>query len=185
MPSRSNSYYYIPLNDSKTTRPIDVDNEVERRDISLAIDLCRIVLRFLEVTAFRTLQRKLNDLPKSKQSENYMESLDHNLSKVLFSLRWRIAWWSYFGLSPDVDSDRQDREVERVTALTRTLYFWYWVVRKRLSGQNPSFSSHIRNFYADAAEPVFEDLPVEDSITGFDTWMANGRLLIHQANIRP
>jgi len=181
MPSR-NSYFYLPLN-SVACHPMAVDNEKDQSSIRLAVHLCRIVLRALEVNAFRTLQKEVNDLPKNKSTDTEIASLAHNLITILFSLRWRISWWAVFGISSNIGDDVKGRYTERVSMLTQTLYFWYFVVRKRLSQRVASSLKGIWNTYADAAQAVFEMYPEDESIDDFHTWMACGRDSVHRTYV--
>jgi len=181
MPSR-NSYFYLSLN-RISSRPMDIDNEEDKSDLGLAVHLCRIVLRALEVTAFRTLQKEVNDLPKNRFSNKDVESLAQNLMKILFSLRWRISFWMVLGVGPNIQDDSKGRYTERVSMLTQTLYFWYFVVRKRLPPLGAAAPKGIWNSYADAAQPIFDDYPNDESIDGFHTWMAHGHGSIHRAYV--
>ncbi len=181
MPSR-NSYFLLPLNGT-SSRPMDVDDKADESAIRLAVHLCRIVLRALEVNAFKTLQKEVNDLPKNKFSNAAIESLAQNLVKILFSLRWRISWWAVVGVSSNIKDDVKGRYTERVSMLTQTLYFWYFVVIKRLSPRVGSVPKGIWNLYADAAHAVLEEYPEDESIDGFHAWMALGRKSIHRAYV--
>lgn len=181
MPSR-NSYFYLPLN-GIYSRPMDVNNEEDESAIRLAVHLCRIILRALEVNAFRTLQKEVNDLPKNKFSDTELEALARNLVKILFSLRWRISWWAVVGTSSHIKDDVKGRYTERVSMLTQTLYFWYFVVRKRVSPRVASASKGIWNLYADAAQTILEEYPNDESIDGFHAWMALGHKSIHRAYV--
>ena len=184
MPSR-NSYCYVPLHDAASARLMDVDSVQDQHDINLAVNLCRIVSRALEFSAFQTLQREVNELAKKRHTKEHMETLLRHLIQMLFSLRWRVAWWQVIGTGTNPGDDQGAAHAERVTTLSQTLYFWYWVVRKRLAGERPTTDKGIWNYYADSAKPVLDDFPVDDTVEGFDAWMAHGRQLIRDADIQP
>lgn len=181
MPSR-NIYSFLPVN-GDPPRPMDVDDERDRNEILFAVHLCRIILRALEINAFRTLQKQINELPNNRYSSTEIRSLAKNLVEILFSLRWRISWWAVVGVSSNIEDGSKDRYTERVSMLTQTLYFWYFVVRNRLPALETSNGTW--NLYADAARRVFDDFPVDESIDGFHAWMARGHGLIHRANVQP
>lgn len=185
MPSR-NEYFYLPLNGA-SPRPMIISNTEQKGDILLAVHLSRIILRALEVSAFRILQKVINELPKNKYSTTDIESLSQNLENMLFNLRWRISWWAVFGLSSNFQHDSRDRYTERVSMLTQTLYFWYFVVKKRPLARRPSASQSkgLIKSYPDATQPVFEEFPQDESIEGFHAWMARGPGLVVRAYMVP
>ena len=114
-----------------------------------------------------------------------MELLLQHLIKLLFNLRWRIAWWTTFGISANPEGDQALAPIDRVTAISRTLYFWYWVVRKKLAGERPTTAKGVWNLYADSTTAVLDDFPNEESREGFDAWMAHGLQLIREAYVQP
>lgn len=183
MPSR-NEYFYLPLNGA-SSRPMIISNTEQKCDVLLAVHLSRIILRALEVSAFRILQRDINELPRNKYSTTDIESLSQNLENILFSLRWRISWWAIFGINSDSQHDSTSRYTERVSMLTQTLYFWYFVVKRRLLASGISASKGSFNSYADATQLVFEEFPQDESIEGFHAWMARGPGLINSACMVP
>ncbi len=181
MPSR-NTYSYLPLNGSPV-RQLDVDNEHDKKDILLAVDLCRIIVRALEISAFRDLQKRINDLPKNRFSEEDLHALFQHLSKLLFSLRGRLSWWAVVGISSSIYDDSRDEHIERVTELTKTLYFWYFVVKKKLPPWRGPTSKGVYNHYADTLGLVFDGFPEDESLGGFHAWMDHGRSLFSQASV--
>ncbi|MCJ1456396.1 hypothetical protein MMC28_006757 [Mycoblastus sanguinarius] len=181
MPSR-NSYSFVPRSGARASQPLDIENEDGREAILIAVQLCRIVLRALEVEAFKSLQKSVNDLAKSSKSGKDVELLADQLLKILLSLRWRIAWWVVTGDGSNGRDDSADRFTERVTRLTQVLYCYYFIAKKRLPSSRSEFSNGRWSDYADAG-PVWEDLPDVDSIDGFRAWMLRGQELIRSANI--
>ena len=181
MPSR-NAYSYLPL-DGTMPRLMNVENNQEKEHILLAVNLCRIIVRALEVHAFRSLQKRLFDLSqkKSSESERHLPLLAKQLGEILFRLRWRISWWAVFGLGDDDGSTR--KYTERITMLTQTLYYWYLAVKeKRPSWQESPAKVSIK--YADTTNAIFEEYPEEASEEGFRAWMAHGPALIRQVSLK-
>ena len=175
MPSR-NTYSYLPL-DGTPPRLMNVDDD--NSDILLAVHLCRIVIRMLEVNAFRILQKIINDLPKKRFSEEEINLLIQDLRELLCSLRWRLSWWAVFEVGLSTDNDFSDTYTERVTMLTQTLYFWYFVIRKKSPSQS---RQEVSNLYADADQGVYDDCPYDESADGFHLWLARGRFLVCKAH---
>lgn len=181
MPSRA-SYDIVSLVDGVASRPMNVEDPEDKKEILIAAQLSRIVCRALEVAAYRFLQKELNNLAK-KTNEN-AEKFVQELGQILLTLRWRISWWQILGDGFKTRDDSRDRYVDRVNSLTRVLYFYYCNARKKLpSWTNPHSLKGIRSKYADTENPIFDDFPRFDSIDGFDEWMKHGQELIHQAGV--
>ena len=173
MPSR-NSYEVSPHNALVVGRALDVEDQQDQSTIVFAAQLSRIILRALEVEAFEALQKSVNELTKGGKSETDIGILVKQLGRILVSLRWRTSWWVIFGDSPD------DSFTSRVTKLAQILHCYYFVARKKVSSWNDQPPSKIRSFYADF-EPIYEDLPVTDSLDGFYAWMQRGQAVVHAA----
>ncbi|KAL6721798.1 hypothetical protein ACLMJK_000903 [Lecanora helva] len=176
MPSR-NSYSYLPLDGTSPHRMV-VDSEQAQTDTLLAIQLCRIVVRMLEVKAFKLLQRTINELPKNKISQEDLDRLAQDLIEILFSLRWRLSWWKVFGDSSGYTDAPGNHFTERVTVLAQTLYFWYFVVKKRIP---PKPLNGVYHSYADTTQKVYDDYPHDESLDGCHQWLAHGRSLVETA----
>ena len=183
MPSR-NTYSYLPLNGT-SPRLMNVDIKQEKSDILLAIHLCRITNRALELNVFKSLQKKINDLPKGEFSHSDLGALGQHLVQLLCTLRWRISWWAVFGVSSSNDKVSADTYTERVTMLTKSLYFWYMVVRTKLPSWERPVPRGAYNFYADATQEVYDDYPEDETEHGFHVWMDRGRSLVRNANEIP
>ena len=177
MPSR-NSYEISPRNMSALGHALDVEDQQDRGTIIFATQLCRIILRALEIEAFDALQKSVNELTKGGKSDGDIEILIGQLSRILMSLRWRVSWWAAVGDSPD------ERFTSRVKKLAQILYCYYFVARKKMSPWGGQAPSKIRSVYADV-EPVYEDLPLTDSLDGFHDWMQKGQSIIQAAKSQP
>ena len=176
MPSR-NSYDVLPHNVSALGHALDVEDHQDRGTIVFASQLCRIVLRALEIEAFDALQKSVNELTKGGKSDDDIEVLIDQLGRILMSLRWRVSWWAIVGDSPD------EGFTSRVKKLTQVLYCYYFVARKKMPPWSGQLPSKIRSVYADV-EPIYEDLPLTDSLDGFHAWMQKGQAVIHAAKVQ-
>lgn len=176
MPSR-NSYETLPHNKSMLGHTLDIENQQDRGTIIFAAQLCRIILRALEIDAFDALQKSVNELTKGGKSDEDIETLVVQLGRVLMSLRWRISWWVVIGDSPD------EGFTSRVKRLAHILYCYYFVARKKMSPWSGQLPRKIRSVYADF-EPVYEDLPLTDSFDGFSTWMQKGETVVQAAKVQ-
>lgn len=173
MPSR-NSYEVSPHNAVVLGHALDVEDQQDRSTIVFAVQLSRIILRALEIEAFEALQKSVNELTKGGKSDADIETLIGQLGKILMSLRWRISWWAIVGDSPD------ERFTSRVTKLAQILYCYYFVARKKMPPWSGQLPSKIRSVYADV-EPIYEDLPLTDSLDGFHAWMQKGHVVVQAA----
>ena len=173
MPSR-NSYEVSPHNTLVAGRALDVEDQQDQSIIVFAAQLSRILLRALEVEAFESLQKSVNELTKGGKSETDIGILVKQLGRILVSLRWRISWLVVVGDSTD------DSFTSRVTKLAQILHCYYFVARKKISSWNDQPPIKLRSIYADF-EPIHEDLPVTDSLDGFYSWMQRGQAIIHAA----
>ena len=136
MPSR-NSYDLVTLDNSESTRPLDVGSRKDLQDIVFSAQLCRIILRALELEAFTALQKAINDLPKQKD-ETVVKLLSDQLGQLLFSLRWRIAWWNTFGNWAEGPETFKRNFTTRVIQLTYVFYCYYFIARKKISAGTQS-----------------------------------------------
>ena len=176
MPSR-NSYDIAPHNVSALDRALDVEDQQDQSTIIFASQLSRIILRALEIEAFDALQKSLNELTKGGKSDTEIQILTSQLGRVLLSLRWRISWWAMAGESPD------ERSISRVTKLAQIIFCYYFVARKKMSLSSGQLGSRIRSEYPDV-DPLYEDLPLTDSVAGFRAWMEIGEAIIQAARVQ-
>ena len=173
MPSR-NSYDLSPHNTSMLGRALDVEDQQDRDTIVFAAQLCRIVLRALEIEAFDALQKSVNELTKGGKSDEDIETLIGQLGGILVSLRWRVSWWAVVGDSPD------EVFTSRVKKIAQILHCYYFVARKKMSPWSGQLPNKIRSVYPDV-EPVYEDLPLTDSLGSFHAWMQHGQEVVKGA----
>lgn len=175
MPSR-NSYEVSPHNTLVPGHTLDVEDQQDRGTIIFAVQLSRIILRALEIEAFEALQKSVNELTKGGKPDEDIRTLIDQLGRILTSLRWRISWWVVVGDSPD------ERFISRVTKLAQILYSYYFVARKKKSPWSGQLPGKIRSVYADV-EPVDEELPFTDSLSGFHAWMQKGQAIVRAAKV--
>lgn len=158
-------------------RALNVEDQQDRGTIIFAVQLSRIILRALEIEAFEALQKSVNELTKGGKSDAHIETLIDQLGRILMSLRWRISWWAVVGDSPD------ERFTSRVTKLAQILCCYYFIARKKMSPWSGQLPSKIRSVYADI-EPIYEELPLTDSIAGFHAWMQKGQAIVRAAMVQ-
>ena len=186
MPSR-NVYSYLAI-DGSSRRDMDINSERDRDDIFLAASLCRIVVRALELDAFKYLQKGIDDVLQNKLSQDSTILLVRHLAQHTCNLRWRISWWTDLGIQPiihDESTNSTSAYIDRVTKITKSLYLWYFVVKDMLPSSTRPSSLGDYKLYADAFQTVFDDYPQDESDNGFYTWMSRGHSLIHRAYMRP
>lgn len=176
MPSR-NTYELSPHNKLALGRTLDVEDQQDRGTIIFAAQLSRIVLRALEMEAFEALQKSVNELTKGGKADADIGTLIGQLGQILMSLRWRVSWWAVVGDNPS------ERFTSRVTKLAQILYCYYFVARKKMTSCIGQLPSKIRSVYADV-EPVYEDLPLTDSLDGFHAWMQKGQAVVQSARFQ-
>ncbi|MCJ1423448.1 hypothetical protein MMC29_001331, partial [Sticta canariensis] len=182
MPSRA-SYDIVSLVEGFPGRPMNVEDDEDKKEIVIAAQLSRIICRALEVAAYRFLQKELNNL--TKKSNEDAEKFVQELGQILLTLRWRISWWQILGDGSKVRDSSTERYIDRVYSLTRVLYFYYCNAKKKLPPWlNPQSLKGVRSIYADTELAVFDDFPCDDSVDGFDDWMQHGQELIHQAGVQ-
>lgn len=156
---------------------LDAEDQHDRGTILLAAQLCRTIFRALEMEAFETLQKSVNELTKGGKSEEDIIILIGQLGRILVSLRWRVSWCAVVGDSLD------EGFTSRVKRLAQILYCYYFVARKKLSPLSGQLPSKIRSVYADV-EPVHEELPLNDSCNGFHAWMQNGEAVVRATRVQ-
>ena len=181
MPSRVT--YEKVQKDSGAARIFNVEDPADQVHIKVAAQLSRIVSRALEIEAFAHLQAQMSDLVLRESQGNIdIESLVHNLGRILLTLRWRMAWWKRFGDGSSGDVFR-DKFVDRVQSLLRILYFYYMYAFKRMPhGTDLRSFKGVRSVYADA-NSIFEKLPHDESFEGFRAWLDQGEEIIKQAGV--
>lgn len=182
MPSR-NTYSISPLNKAVPSYALNVEDRQGRDRIVLAVQLSRILLRVLEVEAFKALQKSVNEVTKGSKSEANTAILANQLGRILSSLRWRISWWAVFGNGSNNPDAARIRFTERVTRLTQVLYFYYFLTKKRVSSSRDQLLVRVCSIYPDFP-PVYEDLPQCETFEGFQAWMRQGEDMIHAVQMQ-
>lgn len=186
MPSRA-SYDFVPISDGEndtTEEPMDVNNPEHRAEILLAAQLSRIFCRKLEVDGYRALQNTLNKNKWDEVSyENFLKFLTQ-LGQIMLTLRWRVSWWELLGdggVKPDAAKERYE---ERVRSLCKILYFYYTSVKLKLPAwRTPDNLDGMWSNYADATS-IWDDFPAIATVEGFEAWMARGKQLIQEADVK-
>lgn len=186
MPSRA-SYDFVPISegDNDTTeQPMDVLNPEHQAEILLAAQLSRIFCRKLEVDGYRALQNTLNKNKWDEVSyENFLKFLTQ-LGQIMLTLRWRVSWWELLGdggAKPDAAKERYE---ERVRSLCKILYFYYTSVKLKLPAwRTPDNLDGMWSNYADATS-IWDDFPAIATVEGFEAWMARGKQLIREADVK-
>ena len=176
MPSR-NSYEIAPHNISVRGHALDVEDQQDRGTIIFAAQLSRMVLRALEIEAFDALQKSVNELTKGGKSDTDIQVLISQLGQILMTLRWRVSWRAVVGDNPD------EHFTSRVTKLAQILYCYFFVARKKISPWCAQLPSKIRSVYSDI-EPIYEELPLTDSLDGFHDWMQKGQAIVQAAELQ-
>lgn len=182
MPSRATYDIVYP---AAEPRQLDPEIEQDAIQILLASQLSRIVCRAVELTAFSWLQKKLFSFGQSQKAEPRITDFVQQLGRTLLTLRWRVSWWETVEAENNDSKDPKHGYVDRVKAVCRILYVYYFIARRKLppwSGSDLVSKNGIYSEYADA-EPIFETLPHDETLQGFEQWMMEGHDMIRQASV--
>ena len=173
MPNQ-NAYTIASLSIHERSRELDVLDSEDRELILMAAQLCRIVLRALEIRGFRDLQKELGDLTRREIPD--IESAILRTGRLLGTLRWRLAWWQL------VDNGSAGLDFSaRVKKITQVLYFWFLFAKRRLPEENQSlFPNGASSFYAETRR-TWDDFPRDESPEGFQRWILGAHTLIKDA----
>lgn len=165
MPSR-NKYGLLPRNGVGVYRPLQVEDPEDMGIILTIISLCRIILRALEMTALKQLQQNLEHISRGFKPPDDIKILINQTVRTLASLRWQLACWKH--MTPgQINSEY----VQRVMALARALYFWYFAAIGRLpSTVRETLPRSHTSVYADVGE-VLDEHPVTETHEAFEEWM--------------
>lgn len=164
---------------------LDPESEHDALHILLASQLARIVCRAVEVTAFAWLQRELSNHGQSQRIETKVVDIVQQLGRTLLTLRWRVSWWEIIDAESNDSEEQKHRYIERVKGICRILYVYYFIARRKLrpwSGSNFVSKNGMQSEYADA-ELIWETLPHNETLQGFEDWMMEGHDMIRQANV--
>ena len=176
-----NKYSYIP-SDGSSPRDMNISNEQDRDDIFLAASLCKIVVRALELEAFKDLHKRIDNVSKKSVSEADTSLLIRHLAQYLCNLRWH---WNHVGIHSKVHDTSTNTCTDRVAIIIKSLYFLYFVVRETLPLKLHQSAPGERKSYADTLQTVLDDYPQDESDNGFHTWMSQGQSLVHKAYTSP
>ena len=166
-------------------RQLDPENEQDALQILLAGQLTRIVCRAVELIAFSWLQKELFNLRNSQKAEHKTVDFLQQLGRTLLTLRWRVSWWETVESTSSGDEGQRQSYIDRIQGLCRILYIYFFIVRRKLpagSGQDLVSKNGLYSEYPDA-EPVFETLPYDETLHGFEQWMMGGYDMIKQADV--
>ena len=163
MPSH-NTYTLLSLNAHELSRQMAADDPEDRQPIVLAAQLCRIIIRALEIKGFRDLQKELGDHTRFDIPKIELTIL--RTGRLLGTLRWRLALWELVskGFAGAAFSDR-------VRKITYVLYFWFLFAKRRLPEEKQSTSPKgDQSTYADVGV-IWDDFPQNESPEGFQSWI--------------
>ncbi|KAL8936331.1 MAG: hypothetical protein Q9211_004241 [Gyalolechia sp. 1 TL-2023] len=182
MPSRAT---YDLLYAAAEPRQLDPESEGDAMHIVLASQLARIVCRAVELTAFAWLQKDLSSHGQSQAVETKMAGSVQQLGRTLLTLRWRVSWWQIIDAESNDPEEQKHRYIERVRGICRILYVYYFIARRKLrpwSGSDLVSKNGMQSEYADA-DLIWETLPHDETLQGFEQWMMEGHDMIRQANV--
>ena len=171
MPNR-NTYTLRPLSGNERSRLLDVEHPEDRDIILMAAQLCRIILRALELKGFRTLQKELGDISRLQKIAD-RESVIYRTGQLLMTLRWRLALWE-LSASGSVDLGFSTR----VKTITWSIYFWFLFSKQQLPDENQdAIPKGTWSYYAET-ERTWEEFPQVATSEGFKTWLLGAHELI-------
>ncbi|KAL8839893.1 MAG: hypothetical protein Q9170_001573 [Blastenia crenularia] len=166
-------------------RQLDPESDQDAILILLASQLARIVCRAIELTAFSWLQKELSSHGPNPKTTAKTADFLQQLGKTLLTLRWRVSWWEIIETGDNNSEEQKGGYIDRVKSICRILYVYYFIARRKLptwSGSDLVSKNGIYSEYMDA-EPIFETLPYDESLQGFEQWMKEGHDMIRQANV--
>ena len=171
MPNRQ-AYILLPLSDREQSRVLDIEDPGDRDLILMAAQLCRIILRALELRGFKTLQQELGNINRYKNMEE-RKSIVYRTGQLLGTLRWRLTWWQL-----SEKGSMSEEYSDRVKKITLALYHWFLFAKEQLSEEiQKTFPKGAPAYYAET-EHTFDDFPQDGSLEGFQTWLLGAHSLI-------
>lgn len=133
---------------------------------------------------FQSLQKEVNELPKSTKSDADIATLLRQLGALLISLRWRMSWWVASGdCTTHPDHSTVEPFLDRATSLAHILYCYYFVVKKKSWSESSNTQRTVLSVHPDA-NPVEENLPEDDTLEGFRKWLSHGHDLIRGSSVQ-
>jgi len=168
MPSMA-SYYLLKHGHPLPGRFLDIQDPTDKSTIVLGACLNRIICREVELLAFSSLQETLTGFlaKSSKIAVSELSQLMEYLGRILHLVRWRLSVWQALGKN----DGSMNNYTSRVSSLSKTLYFYLFVVRARLVSLHagPVSTKFTTSFdHGSASQEVY---PTEESLAGFRSWM--------------
>ena len=179
MPSRA-SFSMVPTNGADSVKPMDIEDSDQEEDVFLAAQLSRVVCRALETQAFNSLQKALNKQEIYKSPEK-AKRLIFQLGRILLQSRWRIAWLELAGDGGVNDETSKQRYLQRLQRLTLVLYFYYCSAKSKLPSYVAADGLQGIQCSYPRTTPFFDNFPCENTISGFESWMKQGKDLVRRA----
>lgn len=182
MPSRAS---YDILHPAAEPRQLDPESEHDAIHILLASQLARIVCRAVELEAFAWLQKEVSSYGQGQRVETKIAESVQHLGRTLLTLRWRVSWWEIMAAGSNESETEKVGYIDRVRSICRILYVYYFIARRKLRPWSRSDLVSINGMqseYADA-DLIWETLPHDETIQGFEQWMMAGHDMIRQANV--
>ena len=170
----------VPVKSEGYTKPLDIETPQGEEEVFLAAQLSRIVSRILENKAFESLQKALNEQRTYKSPEDAKEIV-FQLGRVLVQFRWRIAWWNVHGTGGPNDDISKQRYIQRLTQLTRMLYFYFCSAKRKLPNYLALADLQGTEIPHSGGTPFFDNFPHDYTIEGWEAWMEQGNNLVRRA----
>lgn len=147
---------------------MNADDPEDRQFILMAAQLCRLIIRALEIKGFRDLQKELGDFTRVGPSD--IEGTLVRTGRLLGTLRWRLVLWE---LSPQ--GFPGVTFMDRVKKITNVLYSWFLFAKRRLpEGYSSNSLQGSWSRYMDIGI-IWDDFPYDESSEGFRTWLRGPR----------
>ena len=150
-----------------------------------AANLNRIPLKAFEILGHNALQKACNSLFQTspKMDPLKMAELGRDLGKVVCSQRLRQAWSSLHELPLSYEQQRSAAHLERLRHVTRSLYFWYIRVQKKIDRNMDLVHNSEQNFFEINGKRVADPLPVIESEEQYQAWCRQGQAVLFAAGL--
>ena len=152
---------------------------------TFAANLNRIPLRAIEILGHNTLQKACNSLFQTspKMDALKMAELGRDLGKVVCSQRLRQAWSSLHDHPLSYEQQRSAAHLECLTHVTRSLYFWYIRVQKKIDRKVDLLHNSEQNYFEINGRRVADPLPVIESEEQYQAWCRHGQAVLFAAGL--
>lgn len=150
-----------------------------------AANLNRIPLRAFEILGHNALQKACNSLFQTspKMDATKMAELARDLGKVVCSQRLRQAWSSLHETRLSYEQQRSTAHLERLTHVTRSLYFWYIRVQRKIDRKLDLLHNSEQNYFEINGRRVADPLPVIESEEQYQAWCRHGQAVLFAAGL--